>query len=413
MKRIIICCDGTWNAPDTEFGGQPVMTNVVKIARAILPAGADGARQMMYYDKGVGTRGSRVRRIIDGATGRGLSDNMLNAYRFLICNYEPGDEIYLFGFSRGAFTVRSLAGMICNCGILHRNAADKVGQAFGIYSSRRFDTHPRMVEATMFRKTYSVCDLIPIKFMGVWDTVGALGNPLLLNGIFTKRNSFHDHKLSSKVEHAYHAVAIDEKRRHFQAALWEKDPADTHQTMEQVWFIGVHSNVGGGYTTTGLSDIALEWMAGKAKSAGLALDELSYHPDYLQEPANSRTGLYKLIPPYYRKIDRLCQLTTAGDQPREASTTAVIGSDTGEGINSARSGSLDEADASHRGVERRSSPEQAADRKPVTNTDNNRNGKIMCEALHATVMKRYNADPNYRPKNLVDFLERMVQSTTG
>jgi uncharacterized protein (DUF2235 family) len=285
---------------------------------------------MMYYDKGVGTRGSRVRRIIDGATGRGLSDNMLNAYRFLICNYEPGDEIYLFGFSRGAFTVRSLAGMIRNCGILHRNAADKVGQAFGIYSSRRFDTHPRMVEATMFRKTYSVCDLIPIKFMGVWDTVGALGNPLMLNGIFTKRHSFHDHKLSSKVEHAYHAVAIDEKRRHFQAALWEKDPADTHQTMEQVWFIGVHSNVGGGYTTTGLSDIALEWMADKAESAGLALDGLSYNTDYLQEPADSRTGFYKLVPPYYRKIDRFCRLTSSADHPVETSHAVVTETDTRE-----------------------------------------------------------------------------------
>jgi uncharacterized protein (DUF2235 family) len=373
MKRIIICCDGTWNTPDTEFGGQPVMTNVVKIARAVLPASADGARQIMYYDKGVGTRGSRIRRIIDGATGRGLSENMLNAYRFLIRNYEPGDEIYLFGFSRGAFTVRSLAGMIRNCGILCRNAENKVNQAFDIYSSRRFDTHPRMIEATMFRKTYSVSDLIPIKFMGVWDTVGALGNPLLLNGIFTERYSFHDHKLSSKVEHAYHAVAIDEKRRHFQAALWEKDPADTHQTMEQVWFVGVHSNVGGGYTTTGLSDIALEWMAGKAESAGLALDQLSYHPDYLQKPADSRTGLYKLVPPYYRKIDRFSQITTAGEHP----------------------------------------PDGSVDKRPATGPVNGRNGKITCEALHATVMQRYNADPHYRPKNLVEFLKRIQQATGG
>ena len=348
MKRIVICCDGTWNAPGTMFGGQTVMTNVEKIAKAILPAGADATRQMMYYDKGVGTRGSRIRRIIDGATGRGLSESMLNAYRYLIQNYEPGDELYLFGFSRGAFTVRSLAGMICNSGILSRNASGRVGKAFDIYSSRRYDTHPRMIEAVRFRKTYSVSDTIPIRFIGVWDTVGALGNPLVLNGIFTEQHSFHDHKLSSKVEHACHAVAIDEKRRHFQAALWEKDPADTHQTMEQVWFIGVHSNVGGGYTTTGLSDIALEWMADKAESAGLALDGLSYNPDYLQEPADSRKGLYKLVPPYYRKI---------GHSP-----------------------------------------------------DNGHTGKITCEALHASVMKRYNADPHYRPKNMVDFLKRMPRS---
>ncbi|TVQ10620.1 MAG: DUF2235 domain-containing protein [Balneolaceae bacterium] len=354
MKRIVICCDGTWNAPDTEIDGLPVKTNVVKIANAVLPADERGTKQMMFYDKGVGTRGGRIRRMIDGATGRGLSDNLLNAYRYLIQNYEPGDQIFMFGFSRGAFTVRSLAGLIRSCGILRINAIDKVDHAFEIYSSRRFDTHPRQVEATMFRKTYSLSDIIPIKFMGVWDTVGALGNPLMLNGIFTERYSFHDHKLSSKVEYAYHAVAIDEKRRHFQAALWEKDPNDTHQTMEQVWFAGVHSNVGGGYTTTGLSDIALEWMAGKASAAGLALLPPVCKPNPMQPTADSRKSFYKLIPPHYRKIDRYCQISG----------------------------------------------------KPAETSQGTSDGKLTCEALHPTVVQKYNDDTDYRPNNLVEFLNR-------
>jgi uncharacterized protein (DUF2235 family) len=359
MKRIVICCDGTWNAPDTEVDGLPVMTNVVKIAKAVLPADSKGNTQMTFYDTGVGTRGGRIRRLIDGATGRGLSENMLNAYRYLIHNYETGDELFMFGFSRGAFTVRTLAGMIRNCGILRRNAIDKLNLAFDIYRSRRFDTHPRQTEATMFRKTYAVSDVVPIRFMGVWDTVGALGNPLLLNGIFTKKHSFHDHKLSSKVENAFHAVAINEHRRHFMAALWEKDPADTQQTMEQMWFIGAHSNVGGGYTTTGLSDIALEWMAGKATAAGLALQPMEYRKNHEQPPADSRKSFYKLIPPYLRKIDRQCIICET--------------------------------------------PEEAPDK--LKRVIASASGKVTCETLHPSVMKRYRKDTGYRPKNLVRFLE--------
>ncbi|KTC98444.1 DUF2235 domain-containing protein [Legionella erythra] len=340
MKRIVICCDGTWNLPDTVVNGLPLKTNVTKIAEAVL-YDYKGIEQMMFYDTGIGTHGNWFSRVVDGLTGYRLSENMLKAYRFLVQNYDDGDELFLFGFSRGAFTVRTLAGMIRNCGILRRNQIDKIDQGFKLYSARTLSSHPRLVESTLFRRSYAVRDKTAIKFIGVWDTVGALGNPLLLNGIVTPRHRFHDYKLSSMVENAYHAVAINEQRRHFQPALWEKDKNDTHQTLEQVWFVGVHADVGGGYEKTGLSDIALHWIADKARHVGLGLSELSIKPDLMQACANSRTGLYRLIPPYSRPIDK-----AAGD------------------------------------------------------------GKETCESLHPSVLQRYRSDPDYRPVNLLNYLQQ-------
>lgn len=344
MKRIVICCDGTWDVPDNEINGLPVKTNVTKIAGAVSEVSA-GIKQLMFYETGIGTHGNRLRRLIDGITGNGLSENMLNAYRYLIHNYEIGDELFFFGFSRGAFTVRTLAGMIRNCGILRLNAIDQVQQGFELYSLRSLASHPRLIESTLFRRTYAVEDITPIKFIGVWDTVGSLGNPLLLNGIFTKRHSFHDYHLSSIVEYAYHAVAIDEQRLYFQPALWEKDKKDTHQTLEQVWFVGVHSDVGGGYVATGLSDIALQWMADKAMAAGLGLNPLDIKPNFMQPCGKSRTGFYRLIPPYHRKIDQ-----------------------------------------------RIKNPE-----------------KESCQSLHPTVIDRYLNDEHYRPTNLVDYMKRQYK----
>ncbi|CDZ79298.1 hypothetical protein BN59_03616 [Legionella massiliensis] len=308
MKRIVICCDGTWNTPDALLNGLHAQTNVAKIAGVVEETSA-GIKQMMFYEPGIGTQGNWLRRIRDGATGDGLTANMLSAYRYLIHNYEVDDELFFFGFSRGAFTVRRLAGMIRCCGILRLNAIDKVEQAFALYNSRSSDSHPRAIEATLFRRSYAIANLTPIKFIGVWDTVGALGNPLLFNKISMRKNTFHDYKLSGIVENAYHAVAIDEQRLYFQPALWEKTEKDSHQQMEQVWFAGVHCDVGGGYIPAGLSDIALAWMAEKAKHVGLGLAPLKIEPNFLQACQNSRTGLYRLISPYYRKIDSPNRLT--------------------------------------------------------------------------------------------------------
>lgn len=301
MKRIVICCDGTWNTPDKNKEGIPVPTNVVKIAQAVTQTDKDGTVQLMYYDPGVGTSGSWLRRACDGATGSGLSHNILEAYRYLISNYASGDQLFFFGFSRGAFTVRSLAGLIRNSGILRPNADDLVDRAFALYRARRLSTHPKEKEATLFRRTYAVSDVTPIRFIGVWDTVGALGNPLLLRSIPTPRHRFHDRRLSSTVKHAYHALAIDEKRPHFKATMWHQQPHAQNQSFEQVWFVGVHSNIGGGYPFTGLSDIALEWMADKARLCGLEIEKIMTQTDQLKLE-RSRKGFYLLFPPLYRRI---------------------------------------------------------------------------------------------------------------
>lgn len=155
---------------------------------------------MLYYDTGIGSEGNLFKRIYNGATGTGISENILQAYRFLIKNYEPNDQIFLFGFSRGAFTVRSLSGLIRNSGIVKLEYMDNVSRAYKIYRSRKAVYHPREVEATLFRKTFAVEEYTKIKFVGVWDTVGALGNPLILNGMLSRKNQFHDTGLTSRIE---------------------------------------------------------------------------------------------------------------------------------------------------------------------------------------------------------------------
>lgn len=302
MKRIIVCCDGTWNTPDKTEKGTPLHTNVVKIAMAAKAVANDGVAQALYYDPGVGTSGNWLKRAFDGATGSGLSKNVLEAYKYLIANHENGDELFLFGFSRGAYTARSLAGLIRSCGILRMDAMNMTDHAFELYQSRRSSTHPREKEATLFRRTYAVSDITPVKFIGVWDTVGSLGNPLLLNGFFSRRNRFHDTDLSSTVEFAYQALAIDETRRHFKTAMWHGQAHARGQTLEQVWFVGVHSNIGGGYASTALSDIALEWMVDKARRCGLDLEAIAMQPDSQHQREESRTGFYLMMPKFIRPI---------------------------------------------------------------------------------------------------------------
>jgi uncharacterized protein (DUF2235 family) len=301
MKRIVICCDGTWNTPDPTAHGVAEPTNVSKLAYAIV-RGAGGVRQMLFYHPGIGTSGSWLSRLYDGYTGSGVSSTILEAYRFVIENYEPGDQLFLFGFSRGAFTVRSLSGLIRSCGILQPDAVYAIPKAFRLYRARRPATHPREREATLFRRTYGVEEISPIEFIGVWDTVGALGNPLLF-GNLSPGNRFHDVDLSTKVRHAFQALAIDEKRRFFEATLWHQQPDGVgRQQLEQVWFCGTHSNVGGGYADARLAEIALEWLVEKARACGLGIDALSTNPGPRGRIVESRTGFYRLIPKYYRPI---------------------------------------------------------------------------------------------------------------
>lgn len=304
-KRIVICCDGTWNSPDQKDRGQVRPSNVAKTALAVLPRDANGVEQKIFYDKGVGT-GLGLDRLFGGAFGFGLSRNIRDAYDYLIRNYEDDDELYIFGFSRGAYTARSLGGLIRKCGLLRREHAGRYRDAYRLYRRRDTGSHPNAIEAQLFRKSFS--HETRIKFIGVWDTVGALGIPVrglrFLNRLL--RQEFHDVKLSSTVDHAYHAVAIDEMRKPFMPTLWEQQSHAIGQKMEQVWFAGVHSNIGGGYEDTGLSDIAFLWMKHKAEAAGLAFDEKwiteNIHPEALGELRDSKTGLYKLAGDYHRPI---------------------------------------------------------------------------------------------------------------
>jgi uncharacterized protein (DUF2235 family) len=225
MKRLVVCCDGTWNQ-----WGQGHPTNVVKTARAIAPS-APGATpgqtipQIVFYDEGVGT-GNFIDRLRGGMFGYGLDSNIEDAYRFLVNNYEPGDEVYLFGFSRGAYTARSTAGLIRKCGLLKKRNGDRIGQALELY--RRRDSSADADDAKSFRAAYSHPEPAPlpgeryafvlrIHFIGVWDTVGALGIPLpSLQWIpWNNRYKFHDETLSSTVRNAFHAVSIDEQRGSF------------------------------------------------------------------------------------------------------------------------------------------------------------------------------------------------------
>jgi uncharacterized protein (DUF2235 family) len=299
VKRIVICCDGTWNRPDQVHNGQTCASNVTKLARCIPPVDSHGVEQMVFYDKGVGT--GRFDRLLGGGCGWGIKRKILDAYQFLMATYAPGDELFFLGFSRGAYTVRSTFGLIRNCGLLKPEFAHKLEDAYTLYRRRDAASHPDAVESELFRRTYSwVADA---KFMGVWDTVGALGLPVggLLRFI-NKPWSFHDMTLSSTVNFAYQALSIDEHRKPFAPSVWQRsvNAAGTGQVLEQVWFAGVHSNVGGSYPDSRLSDITLEWMINKvtAKQCGLEIDMAAMksinnpRPDPLGKIYNSQTVWY-------------------------------------------------------------------------------------------------------------------------
>jgi uncharacterized protein (DUF2235 family) len=346
MKRICIFCDGTWNRADQETGSIPCPTNVVKLAYRT--AKQDGnASQLIFYDQGVGT-GNMLDRISGGAFGEGLEDNVLDAYRFLIANYLQGDELFIFGFSRGAFTARSLVGMIRKCGIVRRDSIVQYRDAVKLYHN---ELHPDDPEPTKFREQYAVGGLEPtrVKFIGVWDTVGALGIPLRGLRWLTRQDfQFHDTELSGIVQNAFHALAIDEHRAPFEPTLWSSQRKEG-QKVEQAWFCGVHSDVGGGYAETGLSDISLEWMMSKAVDAGLVLDTdacraYPLSPDPRAKPHNSKRGLFALTLGIHRDMGLLPKLPDADlSRPRQ---------------------------------------------------------RDMTQSVHSSVLKRWDEDPSYRPEQL-------------
>lgn len=288
MKRIVICSDGTWQSPESD---NP--THLMRLARGIAPAGTGGARQVVYYDWGVGTEGDSIS---GGATGAGLDKNIMDCYRFIVHNYAPGDALYFFGFSRGAYTVRSLGGFIRNCGILKRVHAGKIPAAYELYRERGAASAPDAPKSKQFRRDHSVADVSPIEFIGVWDTVGALGIPApFLGTLNTGRYLFHDTQPSRIIRHARHAVAIDERREDFLPSLWTaKEGID----LRQVWFAGVHTDIGGGYEDHALGDFAGQWMAREAAGCGLAFERhfpASLKPDHRAAMHNEYKGMYRIL----------------------------------------------------------------------------------------------------------------------
>ena len=308
MARIAIFCDGTWNSPTND---QP--THVF----TLFEAAKASTQQRTVYLPGVGTGGKRgsflgktLNRIGGGAFGWGLNANIKQAYRAVAMLYRPGDEIMIFGFSRGAYTARSLAGMIRKCGIIENPSEKRIDAAFELYRlpgaenvpdadhilrqrramSPRFATSPKDLE---WRASNPVAgqevpsEIVKISYLGIWDTVGALGVPSSVLGpvatLWNKRYLFHDTSLSSMVKSARHAVALDERRVFYRPGLWgnfeetrdheglNKGDRTPDRPFQQVWFVGTHSLVGGSAATRPLTAITLEWIAQGAAAVGLEM----------------------------------------------------------------------------------------------------------------------------------------------
>lgn len=304
MKRIILCADGTWNEAERkdETTGRPQPTNVLKLARAIAPRSGSGVDQVVYYHEGVGTEGG-LDKLTGGAFGSGMAENVRALYRFLVYNYEPGDELFFFGFSRGAFAVRTLAGFMNKVGLLEKDDEYYTPEIYNLYQKSTPSDSPKWQHA--FRNIRGTRPYPPIKFIGVWDTVGALGAPGALGQLLHRNKyKYHDIGLNPSIQHAFHALAIDERRKPFAPSLWTK-PDGWNGTLEQVWFAGVHSNVGGSYSPDGLANEALHWMVEKAEDQGLEFDSTylgHYRPCFNSVLNDSMTIMYKMMGPIKRKL---------------------------------------------------------------------------------------------------------------
>ena len=334
FKRLIVACDGTWmNADNGLVNGKiAVPSNVTRISRAIKAVSQDGIPQIVNYHFGVGTQGGPLNRLVSGTTGEGLSDNVREAYSFLANNYHPGDEIFLLGFSRGAFTARSIGGFIGEIGLLTKKGLPSLAEIFEDVRNRRNPDYVPKNPDVPFPRKFSADDPryaselerkgltrldIKIRAIGVWDTVGSLGTPRVgwltkvgLQSKESKEMAFYDTKLANCVENAFQALALDERRSAFQPAIWEK-PEGNRTTLRQVWFPGVHSNIGGGYDDQQLANITLAWMMSQLAPFLDLRDEymfeqeeenekycrkegLELRPWSFGEIANSMKGLYAL-----------------------------------------------------------------------------------------------------------------------
>jgi uncharacterized protein (DUF2235 family) len=360
QKRLALYLDGTWNSVDSN-------TNVWRMRALTAKKSKDGKPQLVYYEVGVNG-------FMGGVFGQGLDENIRLAYEWLVENYNDGDEIFIFGFSRGAYTARSLAGLIAVDGLLKAGSPIGVTELFDRYKKGDEETiwklmdmeasgdGDKLTEQEKWLLKYS--QPVNVKVIGVWDTVGSVGLAVGdILGISSSQFDYLQTGLRIHILNGYHALAIDEHRKNFAPTLWDmrhpKDPnapiaqPRTLSSVEQRWFVGAHANVGGGYETDLLAQAPLRWMMKKAEMQGLSFrSEVALDGDALKAPiADSYRsfgyGWYaRVTSPFYRIIGR-------DPDVRD--------------------------DGSHINVN---------------------------ETIDATVFERWRADPAYRPANLVEWAQR-------
>jgi uncharacterized protein (DUF2235 family) len=360
IKRLAVFLDGTWNVVGDD-------TNVWRLHSLCAPTGTDGMPQLAYYEKGVSG-------LLGGLFGEGVDQIITSAYQWLVDHYNPGDEIFIFGFSRGAYTARSLAGFIAKCGLLKAGGALGVKQLYNRYRRTEARTLWVLLNAQQngdpdgftpeeqWMLKYSMP--VHIKMVGVWDTVGDLGVPWLsLEGFRYSNVRFVSTGLRRPIDNGYHALAIDEHRLAFMPTLWtvrhtdvpnpDAPPPRPIDSVEQRWFVGAHANVGGGYDSDVLPQIPLRWLMKKASLHGLAFrNDVDLDGDELNAPVadsygDFMYGIYRWAsPPFNRPIG--------------AAPTPVDGG-----------------------------------------TDCNVN-----ETIDASVLARWNSNASYRPPNLADWAAR-------
>ncbi len=297
-KNIVLCSDGTGNQ-----GGRGTGTNVYKIYNAVDIHDPDFV-QVTFYDNGVGTNKNKYLRALTGAFGLGFKQNVKDLYEFLAREYDSEiknggpdekknggpDKIFLFGFSRGAATVRAFAGMIQECGLLCINRDERGNKNYdeqefqdllklAMKAYVKHKSNPSHLEKfrSEVKEPFSIASSVSVEMVGVWDTVSALGFPKDWSGVFKGffdlvemlfnciwPHRFYNYRLDGNVKNVYHALAIDDERKTFHPKIWNETRKDRPVNIEQVWFTGAHSNVGGGYPRAGLSTVALDWMMERA-----------------------------------------------------------------------------------------------------------------------------------------------------
>ena len=300
MKTLIVCCDGTWNTLKEEQDDIPIPTNVGKLYFALDKLDKTNIQQLSYYHPGVGTNPSINDKFFGGAFGDGLDKNIKSAYRWICDHYAKGDKLYLFGFSRGAYTARSLGGFLSRCGLLELRNLSETDSWLVVEKAYSEGYRKKSTNWLGSSELNIIPEEVVIDFIGVWDTVGSLGIPdnLSILNLFDNisNHNFHDTGLSDKVKVARHAIALDEKRASFSPTLWTDIPAECD--VKQTWFPGAHCDVGGGYPQTGLSDGALKWMIDEATKLGLSFNVNKFNqisPKYQDVLHDSYKGIYKYL----------------------------------------------------------------------------------------------------------------------